>query len=189
MPRRNLILALYFLVAVVILALINVPEALLFLSLLTYLIMIKCRYVDVLSFAAALFLIALPHKLLSIILSIIVVTLPYVVLNLKLIYERWLCLIPIACVILLRAKLGWLIIPLAIAYYVLKGDSRLFTGSAIVLLIATAYLLTILPEAYANTIATYAYYMLVLGVLGALLEYLREKDSGDESEDKAVQNQ
>ncbi|TRZ49442.1 MAG: hypothetical protein D4S01_08575 [Dehalococcoidia bacterium] len=65
------------------------------------------------------------------------------------------------------------IITLAI-YAWRKYDSRIFVGSAIFLLVVCAALLASGSKSYANEVAIWAYYFLVIGVLGLFIEYLRE---------------
>jgi hypothetical protein len=59
------------------------------------------------------------------------------------------------------------------SYILLKYDSRLFVGTAIFMLILSAAFLASGSSA-ANETAIIAYYFLVIGVLGLLIEYLRE---------------
>jgi len=59
-------------------------------------------------------------------------------------------------------------------YILLKYDSRLFVGTAIFMLILSAAFLASGSSATANETAIIAYYFLVSGVLGLLIEYLRE---------------
>jgi len=183
MKKTDVVLALYYPIAIVILSLTKIPEATLFLTLLAYLIMIKSELAPVFSFFSSVFILALPHSITSILTAAVVANAP---LLMKIGDMDKMAIFPVIGLIFLRLKLGLMLVPLAVVYYLLKGDSRYFTGCAIVLLIATAYLLTITPESYANKIAVYAYYMLVIGVLGALLEYLREGESNGNAKDEAV---
>jgi hypothetical protein len=59
-------------------------------------------------------------------------------------------------------------------YILLKYASRLFVGTAIFMLILSAAFLASGSSAAANETAIIAYYFLVIGVLGLLIEYLRE---------------
>jgi hypothetical protein len=59
-------------------------------------------------------------------------------------------------------------------YILLKYDSRLFVGTAIFMLMLSAAFLASGNSAAANETAIIAYYFLVIGVLGLLIEYLRE---------------
>jgi len=61
-----------------------------------------------------------------------------------------------------------------------KYDSRMLVGTALFLLGACAVLLAGGKEFYANEVAIWAYYFLVIGVLGLFIEYLREKKHENE---------
>ena len=56
-----------------------------------------------------------------------------------------------------------------------KYDCRLLVAIAIILLVACAVLLAEGMESFANRVAIWAYYFLVIGVIGLLIEYVREK--------------
>ena len=90
-------------------------------------------------------------------------------------------LLNIACLIFLKLKIGYIVLPLAVYYFYKKYDSRIFIETSIVLLMTSAYLLNLSEDA-ANDVAIIAYYFLVLGVLGALIEYIRESKTEDYSE-------
>lgn len=62
-----------------------------------------------------------------------------------------------------------------VIYVLLKYDSRLFVGTAIFMLILSGALLAIGNSAAANETAIITYYFFVIGVLGLLIEYLREE--------------
>jgi hypothetical protein len=66
------------------------------------------------------------------------------------------------------------IITLAI-YAWRKYDSRMLVGTALFLLVVCAVLLVSGSERYANEVAIWAYYFLVIGVLGLFIEYMREE--------------
>lgn len=55
-----------------------------------------------------------------------------------------------------------------------KYDLRIPVGTAILLLVVCAVLLAEGIESFANDVAIWAYYFLVVGVLGLFIEYLRE---------------
>lgn len=94
----------------------------------------------------------------------------------------------ISLVILITFKtLEYLSIPVALYYYYKKFDSRIFVGFAIALLSISAFVLSG-SEEMANEIAIYAYYFLVLGVLGSLIEYLREGKGEEESENHRIKD-
>jgi CHASE3 domain sensor protein len=63
-------------------------------------------------------------------------------------------------------------------------SSGIFVLGAILCLIISAMLLVKNNEYLANKIAEYAYFLLVVGVLGAFYEYIRDirKNTGDEHE-------
>ena len=64
----------------------------------------------------------------------------------------------------------------ALAIYVWRGyDARMFVGTAIFLLLACAVLLASGYESYADRVAVWAYYFLVVGVIGLFIAYLREE--------------
>jgi len=70
-------------------------------------------------------------------------------------------------------------IPYLLAVYLAGGvalrvDSRIAIGIALLLLAYTPFILIGGNEAYANQIAIYAYYFLVIGVVQQFAEYLRE---------------
>jgi len=79
---------------------------------------------------------------------------------------------------------GYAAIPLAIYYYFKRYDSRILLGFAISLLIICSFVLNY-NEKFANELAIYSYYFLVLGVLGSIIEYLTE-DKEYEAEDGSV---
>ena len=56
-----------------------------------------------------------------------------------------------------------------------RYDSRMFVGTAISLLVVCAVLLALGDEYHANQVAVWAYYSLATGVLGLLIEYIREE--------------
>jgi len=71
----------------------------------------------------------------------------------------------------------------ALAIYVWrKYDARMFVCAAMFLLLACGVLLAVGYEVYANIVAVWAYYFLVIGVIGLLIAHLREKknDKGDD---------
>jgi len=55
-----------------------------------------------------------------------------------------------------------------------RYDPRMLVGTALFLLVVCAALLASGSEHYANDVAIWAYYFLVIGVLGLFIEYLRE---------------
>jgi hypothetical protein len=61
-----------------------------------------------------------------------------------------------------------------IIYILLRYDSRFFLGTAIFIIILSALLLSTSDSTIANEAAIIAYYFLVIGVLGLLIEYLRK---------------
>jgi len=63
--------------------------------------------------------------------------------------------------------------------YVVRGyDCRLLVGSFMVLLVFAAVFLALGNEFYANRVAVWAYYFLVVGVVGLFVEYVRESRRG-----------
>jgi len=62
-----------------------------------------------------------------------------------------------------------------ILVFILKIDSRLPIGAALLFLIMTPVFLIRNLENYANYLATLAYFLLVMGVVKQFVEYLREK--------------
>lgn len=56
-----------------------------------------------------------------------------------------------------------------------RYDSRMLVGTAIFLLVVCAVLLASGSEHYANDVAIWAYYFLVVGVFGLFIEYLRKR--------------
>ena len=63
--------------------------------------------------------------------------------------------------------------------YVVRGyDCRLLVASFIVLLVFAAVFLALGNEFYANKVAVWAYYFLVIGVVGLVVEYVREGRGG-----------
>lgn len=64
----------------------------------------------------------------------------------------------------------------SLAIYVWRGyNARMFVGTAILLLFACAVLLASGCEKFADKVAVWAYHFLVVGVVGLLIAYLREK--------------
>lgn len=86
----------------------------------------------------------------------------------------------IACVVAARF-IGSEVLVLAVFIVTLgiyawrRYDSRMLVGTAIFLLVICAALLASGSEHHANDVAIWAYYFLVVGVLGLFIEYLREK--------------
>jgi len=63
--------------------------------------------------------------------------------------------------------------------YVVRGyDCRLLVGSFMVLLVFAAVFLALGNEFFANRVAVWAYYFLVIGVVGLVVEYVRESRRG-----------
>lgn len=60
-------------------------------------------------------------------------------------------------------------------YVLLRYDSRMFVGTAIFLLVVCAALPTFGSESQVNQVAIWAFCFLVVGVLGLLIERLRER--------------
>lgn len=75
----------------------------------------------------------------------------------------------------------------ALIIYVWRGyDARMFVGTAIFLLFACAVILASGYERHADQVAVWAYYFLVVGVIGLFIDYLREgrnEKRNDEGED------
>jgi len=64
----------------------------------------------------------------------------------------------------------------SLAIYVWRGyDARMFVGTAIPLLLACAVLLASGYEKFADKVAVWAYYFLVIGVVGLFIAHLREQ--------------
>jgi len=62
----------------------------------------------------------------------------------------------------------------ALAIYVWRRyDARIFVGTAMFLLVACAVILSLGYKHYANEVAIWAYYFLVVGVVGLLVDYLK----------------
>ncbi|MEM3734920.1 MAG: hypothetical protein QW158_08260 [Nitrososphaerales archaeon] len=61
-----------------------------------------------------------------------------------------------------------------LVYVLRRYDSRLLVGMFMLLLVVCASLLALGYSSYANDVAVWAYYFLVIGVLGLLVEYVRE---------------
>ena len=72
-----------------------------------------------------------------------------------------------------------------IVYFLKKYDSRILMGFALLLLIFTAATRAIGSESYADQIAVWAYYFLVIGVILSLTEYLRSGDEDDKEDRKS----
>jgi hypothetical protein len=63
--------------------------------------------------------------------------------------------------------------------YLVRGyDCRLLVGSFMVLLVFAAVFLALGNEYFANKVAVWAYYFLVIGVVGLVVEYVRESRKG-----------
>lgn len=71
-----------------------------------------------------------------------------------------------------------------VIFAIKKYDSRIPIGFALILLVLSAVELAFASEAMANTIAIYAYYYLVVGVLLQLIEYVREKPKSGRYEEE-----
>lgn len=63
-------------------------------------------------------------------------------------------------------------------YTLLRYDSRIFVGTAFFLLVLCAVLSAKGSESFANEVATWVYYFLVIGVIGLSIDHLREKKHG-----------
>lgn len=69
----------------------------------------------------------------------------------------------------------FLIYIVALAIYVCRRyDARIFVGTAMFLLVACAVILSLGYEHYANEVAIWAYYFLVIGVVGLLIDCLKK---------------
>ncbi len=80
----------------------------------------------------------------------------------------------------------YLMLAFFIAYLALlfffKIDSRMAIGAALILLVATPIYLILKLEAFANYLATVAYFFLVVGVIKQFFEYLRERKTETDAE-------
>jgi len=56
-----------------------------------------------------------------------------------------------------------------------RYDARMFVGTAIFLLLACTVLLVCGYEKFADKVAVWAYYFLVVGVIGLFIDYLEER--------------
>jgi 4-amino-4-deoxy-L-arabinose transferase-like glycosyltransferase len=56
-----------------------------------------------------------------------------------------------------------------------RYDCRLFVAMGMILLVVCAVLLAGGMETFANQVAIWVYYFLLIGVIGLLIEYVREK--------------
>jgi len=75
----------------------------------------------------------------------------------------------------------------ALAIYVWRRyDARLFVGTAILLLFACAVILVAGYEDFANEVAVWAYYFLVIGVGGLFIDYLREGEAEKENDEEKI---
>ena len=189
--------AIYLPISLVVIHFLNMPkETLLFLILILFLMEyndLKKQYMYNICFFIIVFMLALPYEFSKVLLAMAIICIPIIYYQLYYMDEIIICstetilkTIPVLSVYLFKIHLWWLALILAVVYFYFKMDYRLYVGCAIVLLMACAYILTIEPESYANRIAIIAYYMLVLGTLGALLEYLRENETTNDSEDEAI---
>ncbi len=195
--------AIYLPIGLIIIQALNIPKETLFfliviLFLLEYNDSKNREIVLYMYFFVIVFMLALPYKLLKVLLSLVIVSIPVIYFYYFYLYKNEsiiiyynnkiiLTTIPILSVYLFKIHLWWFALILAIIYFFyFKMDYRPYVACAIVLLIACAYILTIKPESYANKVAVIAYYMLVLGVLGAFLEYFREKEATNDSKDKII---
>lgn len=66
-------------------------------------------------------------------------------------------------------------------YAIRKYDGRIPVGLALALLVASAFTLATGNEFFANQLATYCYYFLVMGVVLLFIEYLRDGDHENNS--------
>lgn len=64
-----------------------------------------------------------------------------------------------------------------IVYVMKKYDSRILVGFALLLLVFTAATLAMGSESYANQMAVWTYYFLVIGFIAQFFEFLREGDN------------
>ena len=82
----------------------------------------------------------------------------------------------LAVALLNRDLITLLVFAAALGIYTwCRYDSRMFVGTAISLLVVCAVLLALGDEHHANQVAVWAYYSLATGVLGLLIEYIREE--------------
>ena len=201
-------LLMYCLLALIPISLLNNPVALFILISSTYLSMIQFRYNNYIFFLLIAASITLSNSFFDAaaytfsIIPILLSTVQIKKLDLKDaergIYSRikefelanpewWLCLL---CLLLFKVKLGYLVVPLAIYYYFKKYDPRTFISVSIVLLTISAGLLNH-SEKMANDVAILSYYFLVIGVVGSLIEYIREersKEAENHSENNRTRN-
>lgn len=190
MDRNRIVVSILYGISVFILLLTgNIVQALLLSSLICLFMLNVTAYLGYLLYLFAIFSVAISDPgvgLLSSLLLVIPFTYLYRDEIKSILKENLGFFISLACLLLFKLKLSYAVIPLAIIFYYKKFDSRIFVGTAIILLIASAYVLSNANEAFANSIAITAYYFLVLGVLGSLLEYLRENKSDGDAVDKGV---
>lgn len=73
----------------------------------------------------------------------------------------------------IREKAHYLFLLYFVILLVNRIDARYSIGAALILLLFTAVLLVQKKEAFANQVAIYAYYFLVVGVVLQLIEYIR----------------
>ena len=59
-------------------------------------------------------------------------------------------------------------------YVIRKYDGRIPVGLALILLVSAAFILALGNEFFANQLATYCYYFLVMGAILLFIDYLRE---------------
>jgi len=179
------VLLIYCCLNIVVLALLNNVTALFILLISTYLALRKhkySKYMELIIFSLLVFSIAVSNTLVDFLayaLSILPLFTAIMYNKIPKINVQY--LLNIVCLIFLKLKIGYIVLPLAVYYFYKKYDSRIFIETSIVLLMTSAYLLNLSEDA-ANDVAIIAYYFLVLGVLGALIEYIRESKTEDYSE-------
>lgn len=99
----------------------------------------------------------------------------------------------VAAVVVLRGEIREKAHYLFLLYFVIllvnRIDARYSIGAALILLLFSAVLLGQEKEAFANQIAIYAYYFLVVGVVLQLIEYIREGGEKEEGVQESVERQ
>jgi septum site-determining protein MinD len=86
----------------------------------------------------------------------------------------------------IREKAHYLFLLYFAILLVNRIDARYSIGAALVLLLFAAALLAQNREAFANQVAIYAYYFLVVGVVLQLIEYIREEGEKEERTEKQM---
>ncbi len=170
MVKKKTLATVYYPLTVIASLLINVPELVPLMTISTLAMIEKWKTARYIIFSSIIILLTLPKSAFKLLISAIIVGLLYPLTDVD---TGDLINIFVAILTVYMLKINFILaIPLAILYYILKGDYIYFNLAAVSSLISSAYLLLTIPK-LANEAAVVAYYSLLFGVLGMLYDRFR----------------